>query len=137
MFTFIEKNISNKKYEYLFKFGIVGMLNTAVDFLVFTILNLVGVNYGVAQVAGYSSGTLNSYVFNKFWTFKNIGNNKKTHQEVTQFIVVNLFSLALTEIGLMLLINKANLNIYIAKIIVILLAQCVNYFSYKLWVFKK
>ena len=126
MVTSIEKHISNKKYENLFKFGLVGILNTGVDFLVFTVLNLVGVNYGLAQVVGYSSGTLNSYVFNKFWTFKNIGNNKKTHQEITQFIVVNLFSLALTEIGLMLLINKANLNIYIAKIVVILLAQCVN-----------
>ena len=137
MLKLIEKRITHKKYEYFLKFGVVGILNTAVDFCVFTILNLFGVNYVVSQVVGYSSGTLNSYLFNKFWTFKNIENNKKTRQEAIQFIIVNLGSLAITELGLMLLIDKANLNVYIAKAVVIVLAQGVNYFSYKFWVFKK
>lgn len=124
------------KYRRLFKFGIVGVLNTLVDFVSFTILNTIGINYILCQVVGYSIGTLNSYVFNKNWTFKRVESNKKIHEEVIQFIIVNIFSLVITELGLILLVNNFKFNIYIAKACVIILAQIVNYFSYKLLVFK-
>ena len=124
------------KYKRLFKFGIVGVVNTVVDFVSFTILNTIGVNYILCQVVGYSLGTLNSYIFNKNWTFDIVDNNKKIHEEVIQFIIVNIFSLLITELGLILLVSSFKFNVYVAKVCVIILAQIVNYFSYKLWVFK-
>lgn len=126
-----------RKYKLVLKFGVVGVLNTLVDLVVFTLLNILGVHYSISQVAGYSCGTLNSFVLNKFWTFKANSNKKKNSQEVIQFITVNIFSLMITILGLKLLINNFNINVYIAKICVIILAQAVNFFSYKLWVFKK
>ena len=53
------------------KFNVVGIMNTAVDFGVFMILNhYLGLIYAVSQVISYSCGMVNSYFLNKFWTFQ-------------------------------------------------------------------
>jgi len=125
------------KYKVVLKFGIVGVINTAVDFIIFSLLSVLGVHYTISQIAGYSGGTLNSFILNKFWTFEAGENKKKSTQEILQFVLVNMLSLVITEVGLSVLINNFSFNIYIAKICVIVLAQAVNYFSYKFWVFRK
>jgi putative flippase GtrA len=125
------------KYKSLFKFGIVGVTNTIIDYVTFVILNAIGINYILCQIAAYSVGTLNSYIFNKNWTFKGNGNNKKPHEEFMEFLIINIITLIITELSLIVLLKEYKLNIYIAKVCIVILAQAANYFSYKLWVFAK
>jgi len=128
--------IFNEKLKSVSRFSIIGILNTLIDFAVFTISHsLFGINYSVSQTAGYSFGVINSFIFNKNWTFENRNANKKTVHEFLQFITINLISLAVTIICMIFLINKFQLNVYVAKIIVTLIAQITNFLSYKLWVF--
>ena len=76
------------------KFGIVGVLNTLVDFAVFYVLNLfLGWVY-VAQVLGYSCGVVNSYLWNSSWTFKE--QKTRSFREIALFLVVNLVSLGVS-----------------------------------------
>lgn len=125
------------KYKQFIRFAVVGCLNTLVDFGVFSLLKGVfGIHYAICQVASYSSGTLNSYIFNKFWTFDNTKSQKKTAHEMIQFVVINLVSLSISLLGLKILINDYQINSYIAKIIVTVIAQAVNFCGYKFWVFK-
>ena len=129
--------INYEKYKRLIKFIIVGCLNTLVDFGIFSLLKgFLGVNYIVSQVISYSSGTLNSYIFNKFWTFDNANTKKKTFNEMIQFIIVNLLSLGASILGLKILINDYSMDYYLAKVIVIFITQTVNFLGYKFWVFK-
>ncbi|WFR61453.1 GtrA family protein [Paenibacillus amylolyticus] len=58
-----------KRLVTLFKFGIVGVANTALDAVVFAILAAVGVPVLIAQVISYSCGVVNSYWLNGSWTF--------------------------------------------------------------------
>jgi putative flippase GtrA len=126
----------NGKLKALSRFSIIGILNTFMDFAVFTIFqSLFGINYLVSQIAGFSFGVVNSFIFNKNWTFENRKANKKTVHEFLQFITINLISLAITIIFMRFLINKFQLNVYVAKIIVTFIAQIANFLSYKLWVF--
>ena len=127
----------NGKLKALSRFSIIGILNTLMDFTVFTIFHsLFGINYLISQVAGFSFGVVNSFIFNKNWTFQNRNANKKTVHEFLQFIIINLISLAITIIFMGFLINKFEINVYLAKIIVTFTAQVTNFISYKLWVFK-
>lgn len=133
-------NINNYIFEGKFKrisrFSLIGVLNTAIDFVFFTIFNsLFGVNYAVSQVIGYSLGVANSFVFNKKWTFQSGNTSKKLYKELFQFIVVNIISLSVSVIFMKLLVKDYSLNIYISKIIVTLIAQITNFLAYKLWVF--
>ena len=120
----------------LSRFSIVGILNTLIDFVTFTIINSwFGINYTTSQISGYSVGVVNSFIFNKNWTFEHRNTNKKTVHEFLQFIIINLISLIVTIICMKFLIKDFAINVYIAKIIVTLVAQITNFIAYKLWVF--
>lgn len=122
----------------IIRFGCVGCLNTIFDFGIFSILNsLFGVNYIISQILSYSSGTLNSFVLNKFWTFNDTKTNKKTTKEMVQFMVVNSASLGVSLIGLSILMNNSSMNSFFAKIISMVLAQVVNFLGYRFWVFDR
>ena len=128
--------INNKKYKSIIRFGCVGCLNTMFDFGVFSLLNsFFGINYVISQVASYSSGTLNSYLCNKFWTFNDAKTNKKTTKEIIQFIVVNSASLGVSLIALSILMKDNSINPFVSKIAAMVLAQVVNFLGYRFWVF--
>ena len=121
----------------LSRFSIVGILNTLIDFVTFTIINSwFGINYTTSQIAGYSVGVVNSFIFNKNWTFEDKDANKKIVYEFLKFIIINLISLIITIIFMRILIKSFNIDVYIAKIIVTSTAQITNFVGYKLWVFK-
>lgn len=128
--------LNNRKYKNIIRFGCVGCLNTLFDFGIFTLLNsLFGINYVISQIVSYCCGTLNSYIFNKFWTFNDKKTNKKTTKEIVQFIVVNSASLGVSLIGLRILMQDSSMNSFFAKIIAMVLAQVVNFLGYRFWVF--
>lgn len=132
----VNKYIFDGKFKHISRFSIVGAVNTLIDFLMFTIFNeLVGVGYMTSQVLGYSFGIMNSFIFNKKWTFKDRKANKKTLYELLQFIIINLISLIITVIAMNLLVKNLNINVYVAKIIVTFIAQITNFLAYKLLVF--
>lgn len=125
------------KLKYISRFSMVGVANTCIDFLVFTILNgMFGLNYMGSQVLGYSVGVANSFIFNKKWTFQDSNSNKKIFQELLQFVVVNVVSLIITLVAMKLLVTNMSLNIYVSKVIVTIIAQITNFCAYRLWVFK-
>lgn len=131
------KGLFYDQIKHISKFSVIGVVNTLIDFLVFTICNgVLGVNYILSQVIGYSFGVANSFFFNKKWTFNDQISKKKTLHELTQFVVVNLISLIATMIFMKLLVTNLNLNVYVSKILVTLIAQVINFGAYKLWVFK-
>ena len=126
------------------KFGLVGVMNTAVDFLVYALLTWIGMQYLVAQVFSYSAGTLNSYVVNKLWTFGGKGaagaENRKAgkvdKKEFARFVLVNIGTLLLSIVLLYVLKTGLGLHPLIAKIGVTAITVVVNYIGSKLWVFR-
>jgi Predicted membrane protein len=130
--------INNKNFKHIKKFGVVGCLNTLIDFGVFSFFNsILGMNYILSQILSYSSGTLNSFLCNKFWTFNDTKTNKKTTKELIQFLVVNGASLGVSIIGLSILMKDHSMNSFLAKIFSMVLAQVVNFLGYRFWVFGK
>ena len=124
------------KFKHISRFSIVGVLNTLVDFLMFTISHsLLGIGYVLSQAIGYSCGIINSFIINKKWTFKDTFSNKKSYKQLLQFIVINVITLLITMVSMNYLVTSFNINVYVAKIAVTLLAQVINFFGYKIWVF--
>lgn len=132
----VNKYILNGRFKYISRFSVVGLTNTLVDFLMFTIFHeLVGIGYMTSQILGYGFGIVNSFIFNKKWTFQDRKANKKILYEILQFVLVNLISLIVTVIIMKLLVHSLNINVYIAKVMVTLIAQITNFLGYKLMVF--
>lgn len=55
----------------IFKYGIVGILNTIVGIITIYGLMSLGINYLLSNAAAYILGLFNSFLWNKFWTFRN------------------------------------------------------------------
>ena len=73
----IDKKELRKTGIQLFKYGVIGVMNTLITLLTFYLLNTwAGAPYGVANIVGYVLGVLNSFLWNRSWVFKthdNIG----------------------------------------------------------------
>ena len=120
----------------LIKFGLVGFLNTAIDFGIFTLLTAVaGLGSTISHIISYTCGVLNSYLFNRTWTFKQ---KSKIHpMELIKFLLVNLVSLGLSTLLLNYLETGANLSVYLAKAGATICSMAINFIVSKLLVFKK
>lgn len=115
------------------KFSLVGLLNTGVDVAIFFLLTWLGIQYVTAQIVSYSCGAGNSYLLNKFWTFRSSG---LSYSEIMRFTIVNLVSLGISVIVLTLLRETAGMDLAVAKGVATISALSANFLGNKLWVFK-
>lgn len=118
-------------------FALVGCMNTAVDFGVYSLLVAFSpLGLGLCQTAGYSAGLVNSFVMNRQFTFRDAKDSGfSVGMQVLRFLVVNGVTLAISILCLRLLTDGLGMNPYLAKVPVTLLVMVVNYVGYKLFVF--
>ncbi|WP_342985679.1 GtrA family protein [Clostridium saudiense] len=117
------------------KFGLVGVLNTLINWIIFALLNFVGVYYIVANVIAYAIATANSYIWNSKWVFKYNGKDKK--ETTAKFIILNLIGLALNTAILYFLVDILSLNKLVGLVITTAIVMVINYIVNKIWVFKE
>lgn len=132
----------------LSKFGVVGISNTAIDFGILNLLIMVtgvyaGVAYSVFKIISFLGATINSYLWNKFWSFEDHSKDD-IKEEFLKFITVSGIGIVI-NVGVASLINAlgpagdidpkgwANISAAIATITVLTW----NFLGYKLFVFKK
>lgn len=116
------------------KFGVTGVINTLVDYVVFWVLLYLGVNQYLSQTVSYSCGMLNSYILNRSWTF----NSKKRFfsRQMLRFIIANLL-LLLLSIGVLWLINgRMGFSKLVAKLCATAVTMVAGFAVNRLWVFK-
>jgi len=119
----------------IFKFGIVGVVNTAVDAMVFTLLAAAGTSALIAQVISYSCGVVNSYWWNGRWTFQDAGRQGKKN-EIIRFVITNLMVLALSSLILYICNNTLGWSVVRSKILATLSGMVINYIASRYWVFR-
>ncbi len=92
-----DTNGAKRSFIQLIKFALVGVMNTLVDFLVYTVLVLLfGVSdsnvfiIGLFTLIAYACGVFNSFLLNSRWTFRS--EYRKSAREKLMFVVVNLVS---------------------------------------------
>ncbi|NLZ48237.1 MAG: GtrA family protein [Clostridiales bacterium] len=121
-------------FKQLFKFGIVGVINTVINVIIYQILTNIGIDPNLSNTIGYVAGTVNSYFFNNYWVFTA---KDKSKEVLSKFIVVNLLTLGLSNILLAFFINKLNISKTYAQFFVIPITMIFNYLLNKFWTFKK
>lgn len=117
----------------LAKYALVGGLNTGVDFAVFCILVYgVGMSSIWAQALSYTSGVVNSYLLNRYWTFK--VKEKMSVAEILRFSIINVISFGAAT-AVLLGLEQWGVSSAIAKIASVAFSLAVNYIGYRIWVF--
>jgi len=131
------------------KFAVVGVLNSGVDFGILNSLMLItGVSSGGGFLAfksiSVTLGVINSYLWNKYWTFKT-SNSADARREFAAFMVVTLIAVGVNVAGADVIVNvigaptgfSTKLWANIGAISGAGLTLFTNFFGYKFFVFKK
>jgi putative flippase GtrA len=114
------------------RFVLVGILNTAVGYGSFFIL-LFFCNYLVALVVSHFIGVTNSYLWNKYWTFRTSGDRLR---EFLRFNVVYLAVLGTNIVFLGFLVDGLHFDPRIGQLIVLPTVTLISFFGHKLWSFR-
>ncbi|GAC90507.1 hypothetical protein KN10_0943 [Anoxybacillus flavithermus NBRC 109594] len=120
----------SNKVATIFRFAVVGVGNTFVDFGLFFLLVALGMPYMWAQMFGYSVGVINSYAWNRAWTFRAEGAIMK---QFVRFLLVNLCSFTVT-LFLLYVLNEIY-PIFLSKLIATLGGMAVGWLGSYKWVF--
>ncbi|MEH6971241.1 GtrA family protein [Bacillus sp. JJ675] len=123
-----------KKLATLLRFGTVGAGNTLIDFGVFFLLTALNVPYLLAQFCSYTAGILNSYIWNRKWTFR--VKEKVRGQEIIRFLIINLAASGITFL-LLYGLQKAGLSLVSSKVTATVGGTVINFIGNRLWVFQK
>lgn len=88
----------------------------------------------VAHSLSYTAGLVNSFFWNKFWTFKQPAAFKLS--EAIKFVIVNITALGVS--GLVLFIAQSFLTFpeELAKLFALPFSLAINYLGNKKWVFR-
>ncbi|WP_025720156.1 GtrA family protein [Paenibacillus sp. 1-18] len=119
----------------IIRFGMVGLVNTGVDYIIFMLLAWAGVPVLIAQIVSYSCGTANSYILNSKWTFNKQRSNDTHKSQLPKFIAINLIVLGLTALLLQLLHTGTELPLALCKLIATAAGMIINYIGSRYWVF--
>lgn len=133
MENFFQKYLCHGELIKLVKFGITGVANTLVDYVVFLLLVALGLNPYFSQVCSFAAGMLNSYLINRRWTFQT--KQRFFSLQIVKFVLSNLSVLAVSMILLKLFIDMA-WSIPLAKLAAAFITMGVNFLVSRLWVFR-
>ncbi|AIQ50581.1 GtrA family protein [Paenibacillus sp. FSL R7-0331] len=127
----------NEGFIQFLKFNAVGLLNTLIDFALFTLLHSLGMMNAPAQVISYSAGTANSFFWNKKVTFRDrdAGKNGSDRLQLVRFIILNLTVLGISVLLMHLLTGSFGIQVLIAKVLVTGITVIINFFGSRMWVF--
>lgn len=142
-----------KKYKEIILYIFFGVLTTAVNFIIYFIINaLLGEKmYLISNVIAWTGAVAFAYITNKIWVFESKSQKAKTLlKEIGEFFLARLFSLGAEEAGLYLFVELLNFNAFsfsffsqtitgniIAKIIMQIIVVILNYIFSKFIIFRQ
>ena len=114
-------------------FIIVGVANTVLSYVLYSILLHFKFNYTLSYWIAMCAGVLNSYVFNKFWTFRAY---RRSIAEFIRFVSVYLVSFFIGMWTLYCLVDVLTVNAYVAGIVNLFLTTLISWFGHKYFSFR-
>jgi len=119
-----------------FKYNIVALLATAVDFAIFVLLTkMVGIWYVLAAILSAVSGGMVAFWFNRSWVFHSHDSHIK--KQALRYVSVWLGSILLNATGIYLMVDYIDLPEIQSKILVsITVGIFFNFLMNKYYVFK-
>lgn len=125
--------VIKKHWKEFNKFVFVGILNTIVGYGLFAILIYLNVFYLLSLTVSHILGTLHSYLWNRFFTFKSAN---RVRQELPKFIVVYTLIYFLNFILLYIAVGLFRFNALISQLFILGLVTTISFVGQRYWTFR-
>lgn len=113
------------------RFALVGVSNTILSFVSYTILVTVGVSYWAAGAIAFAFGAANGYLLNRRWTFVAPDSSKAR----LRYVAVQAAGLAATVGLLWLLVSQAGVDRIVAYAMTIPAVTVATFLANRGWTF--
>lgn len=134
-----QKKRQNNKLFRLFnqfiKFGIVGVSNTLISLAVYYVLVLLGVNYLIANTAGFIVSVLNAFYWNNKYVFKS--KNQSSKSKLIKTFVAYGITFVLSTVLNYLFVDVLNISKFLSPILTLFITIPTNFVFNKLFVYKE
>lgn len=120
------------------KFGVVGVSNTLISYVVYVVLVYFKTHYIVASIIGFIISVLNAYYWNNKYVFK----EQQREQRIWWKTLVKTFvsyagtGLVLSNVLLIIWVEWAGVSEMLAPILNLLITVPLNFVMNKYWAFK-
>ena len=128
-----------KKYRELIAYGVVGVMTTVINMVVFWLFNTpLAVHYTVANIIAWVLAVVFAFFANKIFVFENHGwSGAVVLHEATTFFLSRIASLLVDMAGMALMISVLHCDEMVSKFVVNIVVILINYVLGKFWVFGK
>lgn len=121
------------------KYALIGGVNVLLHLAVFNLLSWAGLPPLIANAIGFFFASVNSFVWNKLWAFRDPRRDAVVRQYL-RFVAFTVVGLALHTLvfalWLLLLDDLGRLGHNIALLLALPVSVAWNFTSYRLWTFK-
>jgi len=119
----------------MIRFALVGLLNTSIGLgTIYLLQNGFGLDYRIANTAGYTIGIINSFILNRTWTFKN--RDKRLTRQGAIFLLVAGVCWGAQFLALIVIVEFFSVRKEYAQAIAMVIYTGFNYLGLRLFVFK-
>jgi len=116
------------------KYIIVGFINTAICYGIYYIMIKMEFSYALSLATGTIAGIINSYFWNKYFTFRT---KKITVSETVKFLIVYSVQYLSNLLIIYLCVEHAGIPEELAGLTAISVGTFVGYFGHKFWSFRE
>ena len=116
------------------RFGVVGILQNALNVAVFALATAAGVHYRLAAVVAALAALLASFAFNRAWTVP--GRQGPLHRQGARYALVFASAVALGVVVLTFFVEVAGLSEVPAQVAAILIVAPLSFLVQRAWVFR-
>ena len=120
------------------KFGIVGFVNTVLNYIIYYVLVNNKINYLIANAISFIITVAVSYILNGLFTFKDSGKQFKWSfsKLIKSYCFYFFTGIVINSIMLFFLIEKIGVDKNIAPIFILAVTVPINFVFNKFWVFE-
>lgn len=111
----------------IFRFIIIGSLNALITAtVVWVLMSVSRCNYLWSNVAGYTAALINNFFWSKHWVFRS-ENNQLFWRQVLLFFIAFVIAYGIQFLVLLLLVEKAGTNKYLAQFLGLFIYGAINF----------
>lgn len=127
------------KIKQFIKFGIVGLSNTLISYVVYVVLVYLKMHYILANIMGFLVSVLNAYYWNNKYVFKEQEGEQRVWWKTLgkTFLSYAGTGLVLSNVLLVVWVDWLGISEIIAPIINLLITVPLNFIMNKYWAFRQ
>ncbi|MBN9366906.1 MAG: GtrA family protein [Comamonadaceae bacterium] len=117
----------------LIRYGVVGVVSNMLLYLLYLVITASGVEHKLAMTMTYALGVVQTFVFNKRWTFRYGGDSRETF---VRYCVAYFLGYAVNFLALWLFVDQLGWSHQGVQVCMVIVVAMLLFTLQKFWVFR-